>query len=200
MSWTNPNRPQLKLRSHRRYNVSSPSPTECLYSVYLPSISHFVIAFVTFFMEVAKTEMKFLSRQHIKDIAKHPEHEDMLEEYQEQVTDLMKQIEGFRNQIQLTTDKHNAIYSRVLLLSFWQTETAAVTMTTAVIYFVCSRYCVGVLPSRFLNCRLKYEGLLYPTIELTSFIDNSGFFSRSFAFSTRPAMISLEILTPNVSL
>ena len=171
MSWTNPNRPQLKLRSHRRYNVSSPSPTECLYSVYLPSISHFVIAFVTFFTEVAKTEMKFLSRQHIKDIAKH-----------------------------LTTDKHNAIYSRVLLLSFWQTETAAVTMTAAVIYFVCSRYCVGVLPSRFLNCRLKYEGLLYPTIELTSFIDNSGFFSRSFAFSTRPAMISLEILTPNVSL
>ena len=30
-------------------------------------------------MEVAKTEMKFLSRQNIKDIAKHPEHEDMLE-------------------------------------------------------------------------------------------------------------------------
>ena len=87
-------------------------------------------------MEVAKTEMKFLSRQHIKDIAKHPEQEDMLEEvYQEQVTDLMKQIEGFRNQIQLTTDKHNVIYSRVLLLSFWQTETAAVTMTAAVIYW-----------------------------------------------------------------
>ena len=63
-------------------------------------------------MEDAKTEMKFLSRQHIKDIAKHPEQEDMLEEvYQEQVTDLMKQIEGFRNQIQLATDKHNAIIS-----------------------------------------------------------------------------------------
>lgn len=63
-------------------------------------------------MEDAKTEMKFLSRQHIKDLAKHPDQEDMLEEvYQEQVTDLMKQIEGFRNQIQLATDKHNAIIS-----------------------------------------------------------------------------------------
>lgn len=63
-------------------------------------------------MEDAKTEMKFLSRQHIKDLAKHPEQEEMLEEvYQEQVTDLMKQIEGFRNQIQLATDKHNAIIS-----------------------------------------------------------------------------------------
>lgn len=63
-------------------------------------------------MEDAKTEMKFLSRQHVKNLAKHPEQEDMLEEvYQEQVDDLMKQIEGFRNQIQLATDKHNAIVS-----------------------------------------------------------------------------------------
>lgn len=57
-----------------------------------------------------KTELKFLNRQHVKDIAKHPEREDMLEEiYQEQVDELMLQIEGFRNQIQLATDKHNAI-------------------------------------------------------------------------------------------
>ena len=61
-------------------------------------------------IEDIKTELKFLSRQHIKDIAKHPEREDMLEEvYQEQVDDLMQQIDGFRNQIQLATDKHNAI-------------------------------------------------------------------------------------------
>lgn len=61
-------------------------------------------------IEDIKTELKFLSRQHVKDIAKHPEREDMLEEvYQEQVNDLMLQIEGFRNQIQLATDKHNAI-------------------------------------------------------------------------------------------
>lgn len=61
-------------------------------------------------IEDIKTELKFLSRQHVKDIAKHPEREDMLEEvYQEQVDDLMLQIEGFRNQIQLATDKHNAI-------------------------------------------------------------------------------------------
>lgn len=61
-------------------------------------------------IEDIKTELKFLNRQHIKDIAKHPEREDMLEEiYQEQVNEMMLQIEGFRNQIQLATDKHNAI-------------------------------------------------------------------------------------------
>lgn len=61
-------------------------------------------------IEDIKTELKFLARQHVKDIAKHPGQEDMLEEvYQEQVDDLMQQIEGFRNQIQLATDKHNAI-------------------------------------------------------------------------------------------
>ena len=61
-------------------------------------------------IEDIKTELKFLSRQHIKDIAKHPEREDMLEEvYQEQVDDLMGQIEGLRGQIQIATDKHNAI-------------------------------------------------------------------------------------------
>lgn len=63
-------------------------------------------------IEDIKTELKFLARQHVKDIAKHPEREDMLEEvYQEQVDDMMQQIEGFRNQIQLATDKHNAIIS-----------------------------------------------------------------------------------------
>ncbi len=63
-------------------------------------------------IEDIKTELKFLNRQHVKDIAKHPEREDMLEEiYQEQVDELMLQIEGFRNQIQLATDKHNAIIS-----------------------------------------------------------------------------------------
>lgn len=61
-------------------------------------------------IEDIKTELKFLNRQHIKDIAKHPEREDMLEEiYQEQVNEMMLQIEGFRNQMQLATDKHNAI-------------------------------------------------------------------------------------------
>lgn len=61
-------------------------------------------------IEDIKTELKFLSRQHIKDIAKHPEREDMLEEvYHEQVDELMQQIEGFRNQIQIATDKHNTI-------------------------------------------------------------------------------------------
>lgn len=61
-------------------------------------------------MEDAKTELKFINRQHVKDLSKHPENEDMLEEiYQEQVDDLMKQIDGFRNQIEIASDKHNAI-------------------------------------------------------------------------------------------
>lgn len=63
-------------------------------------------------IEDAKTELKFISRQHIKNIEKHPEREDMLEEiYQEQVGDLTLQIEGMRNQIQIAADKHNAIVS-----------------------------------------------------------------------------------------
>ena len=71
-----------------------------------------VIEVLTQKIEDAKTELKFLSRQHVKDIAKHPEREEMLEEvYQEQVNDITLQIEGFRNQIQITTDKRNAIIS-----------------------------------------------------------------------------------------
>ena len=63
-------------------------------------------------MEDAKTEMKFLSRQHVKDIARHPGQEEMLEEvYQEQVSELMKQIEGLRSQIQLAADRHSAMSS-----------------------------------------------------------------------------------------
>ena len=61
-------------------------------------------------IEDAKTELKFINRQHVKDLAKHPENEEMLEEiYQEQVDDLMKQIDGLRNQIEIATDKHNAL-------------------------------------------------------------------------------------------
>lgn len=61
-------------------------------------------------IEDTKTELKLINRQHVKDVAKHPEQEDMLEEvYQEQVSELTMQIEGFRNQIQLETDRHNTI-------------------------------------------------------------------------------------------
>ncbi len=63
-------------------------------------------------IEDTKNEIKLLTRQHVKDVAKYPEREDLLEDiYQEQLDELTLRIEGFRNQIQLATDKHNAIVS-----------------------------------------------------------------------------------------
>ncbi len=61
-------------------------------------------------IEDTKTEIKLLNRQRINDIKKHPEREDMFAEiYDEQIDDLTMQIEGFKKQIQISTDKHNAI-------------------------------------------------------------------------------------------
>ena len=61
-------------------------------------------------IEDTKTEIKLLNRQRINDIKKHPEREDMFAEiYDEQIDDLTMQIEGFKKQIQIATDKHNAI-------------------------------------------------------------------------------------------
>ena len=61
-------------------------------------------------IEDTKTEIKLLNRQRVNDIKKRPEREDMISEvYDEQIDDLLQQIEGFQNQIQLATDKHNAI-------------------------------------------------------------------------------------------
>ena len=63
-------------------------------------------------MENIKAEIKLLTRQHVKDIAKHPEREDLLEEiYTEQIDELTLRIEGLRNQIKLAADKHNMIVS-----------------------------------------------------------------------------------------
>lgn len=63
-------------------------------------------------MENLKAEIKLLTRQHVKDIAKHPEREDLLEEiYTEQIDELTLRIEGLRNQIKLAADKHNMIVS-----------------------------------------------------------------------------------------
>ena len=57
-----------------------------------------------------RAEIKMLARQHVRDIAKHPEREDMLEEiYTEQIDELTLRIEGLRNQMQLAADKHNMI-------------------------------------------------------------------------------------------
>lgn len=61
-------------------------------------------------MENVRTEIKMLTRQHVKDIAKHPDREELLEEiYTEQIDELTLRIEGLRNQIQLAADKHNMI-------------------------------------------------------------------------------------------
>ena len=63
-------------------------------------------------IEDTKTEIKLLNRQRINDIKKRPDREDMIAEvYDEQIDDLLQQIEGFQTQIQLATDKHNAIVS-----------------------------------------------------------------------------------------
>ena len=63
-------------------------------------------------IEEIKTEIKMLNRQHVKDLAKHPEREDLLEElHQEQIDELTLRIEGLKNQIQLAADKHNMIVS-----------------------------------------------------------------------------------------
>lgn len=74
------------------------------------SSSKSVVDMLTKRMDDLKEEIKLLNRQHIKDIARHPEQEDMLEEvHQEQVDDLMIQIEGLRSQIKLEMDRHNSI-------------------------------------------------------------------------------------------
>ena len=63
-------------------------------------------------IEDVKTEIKLLNRQHVKDLAKHPEREDILEElHQEQIDELTLRIEGLKNQIQLAAEKHNMIVS-----------------------------------------------------------------------------------------
>lgn len=63
-------------------------------------------------MEDTRTEIKMLARQHVRDIAKHPEREEMLENiYTEQIDELTLRLEGLRNQMQLTADKHNMIVS-----------------------------------------------------------------------------------------
>ena len=61
-------------------------------------------------MEDTRSEIKMLARQHVKDIAKHPEREEILEEiYSEQIDELTLRLEGLRNQMQRAADKHNMI-------------------------------------------------------------------------------------------
>ena len=55
-------------------------------------------------------ELKDTKRQRIRDIMKHPEQEEMLEEtYDELESDLLRRIEGLQKQIELTAHKRNTI-------------------------------------------------------------------------------------------
>ena len=55
-------------------------------------------------------ELKAAKRQRIRDIMKHPDQEETLEEtYDELESDLLRRIEGLQNQIAMTADKRNTI-------------------------------------------------------------------------------------------
>ncbi len=55
-------------------------------------------------------ELKATKRQRIRDIMKHPDQEETLEEtYDELETDLLRRIEGIQKQIAMTVDKRNTI-------------------------------------------------------------------------------------------
>jgi stage V sporulation protein T len=55
-------------------------------------------------------ELKATKRQRIRDIMKHPDREEVLDEtYDELESDLIRRIEGLQNQIAMTVDKRNTI-------------------------------------------------------------------------------------------
>ena len=55
-------------------------------------------------------ELKATKRQRIRDIMKHPDREEVLEEtYDELENDLLRRIKGIQNQIAMTVDKRNTI-------------------------------------------------------------------------------------------
>ncbi len=56
------------------------------------------------------TELKITKRQRIRELMKHPEDEELIEEtYDEMEADLQKKIEGIRHQIDMLADKRNTI-------------------------------------------------------------------------------------------
>lgn len=61
-------------------------------------------------IEEAKLQIKILTRQQARDIARNPERAGMTEEvYAEEIEALTKKITGLRNQLQMTADKHNTM-------------------------------------------------------------------------------------------
>ena len=60
----------------------------------------------------AQEELKATKRQRIRDMARHPEQEAILEEtYDELEHDLIQRINGLQNQLQMAADKRNTNYS-----------------------------------------------------------------------------------------
>lgn len=60
-------------------------------------------------IEDAKTEIKILTHQQARDILKHPERTEIIEEtYSEMIDELLKRVEGLKNQKKLAIDKHNS--------------------------------------------------------------------------------------------
>ena len=56
------------------------------------------------------TELKITKRQRIRELMKHPEDEELIEEtYDEMEAELQKKIEGIRHQIEMLSDKRNTI-------------------------------------------------------------------------------------------
>ena len=61
-------------------------------------------------IEDAKAEMKMLTRQQTRDVMRHPDRTEIIEEtYTEMIDELTLRIEGLKNQLQLAVDKNNAI-------------------------------------------------------------------------------------------
>ncbi|MBQ2819118.1 MAG: recombinase family protein [Clostridia bacterium] len=61
-------------------------------------------------VEELQEELKATKRQHIRDVLKHPDQEEILEETYDAIeSDIQRKIEGLRNQIELIADKRNMI-------------------------------------------------------------------------------------------
>ena len=61
-------------------------------------------------IEEAKLQIKILTRQQARDIARNPERAEVTEEiYAEEIEKLTRHITGLKNQLQMTADKHNTM-------------------------------------------------------------------------------------------
>lgn len=74
------------------------------------SIGKSVIDILDSQIENAKFEMKMLTKQRAKDIMKHPDREEIIDEtYSEMIDELTLRIEGLKNQRTASLDKYNSI-------------------------------------------------------------------------------------------